>query len=524
MELPDLTDPARLWWLLLLPVLYLLARPPFPRRVVDTAHMAQWLRAQQRLGRRRVRFRRLRFLLMVLAFTLSVVAFAGPRSRGAPGPTRLAVLLDSSASMGEATGSESPYGQAVALIRARLSTLPADIEVRLARIADQVEVSVGAAESILSLLEASPRGAGLVSLERLAEGLLDRDTAVWTLTDGLGTTRPPQLGALTILGVPGDNVGFVAGELTDSWPLPEVRVDYEIRSFAAVTRTVTVAVEGPVEPVQPAQFELPAGGARTSSIELRRTGAGLLRIHLQTEGDLLAADDQLAWQLPGPPAPVIAALADEESGPWLHAAAVALAEESGGTVVEGVSAAGFLLVEGGVMDVVPGRSRGLYFGTRPPGPPPDPRDLWHPVVVDWDRQDPLTAGLDLSDLRIDQALPRVLPAGKTLIRGERGPLMVVVEEEDRATVHTAFRMSDSNIGLLPAFPQLLRRSLSRAYGQPARPRPAPPRLLSAAESELRWAAGQPRNRPLPEFGRAGDSLVVPLLLLALVALAARVYT
>ena len=116
-----------------------------------------------------------------------------------------------------------------------------------------------------------------------------------------------------------------------------------------------------------------------------------------------------------------------------------------------------------------------------------------------------------------------LPPGKTLISGERGPLMVVVESGDRATVHTAFRMADSNIGLLPAFPQLLRRSLSRAYGEPARPRPEPPRLLSPAESELRHAAGQVRNRPLPEFGRDGSSLAVPVLLLGLLALAVRVY-
>ena len=29
-----------------------------------------------------------------------------------------------------------------------------------------------------------------------------------------------------------------------------------------------------------------------------------------------------------------------------------------------------------VMDLLPGSSRGLYFGTRPPGPPPDPREIW----------------------------------------------------------------------------------------------------------------------------------------------------
>ena len=102
--------------------------------------------------------------------------------------------------------------------------------------------------------------------------------------------------------------------------------------------------------------------------------------------------------------------------------------------------------------------------------------------------------------------------------------MVLVEGVDRATIHTAFRMSDSNIGLLPAFPQLLRRSLSRAYGQPARPRALAPRLLSPVESDLRGGVRRPRDRPLPSFGRPGTSLAVVLLLLALLAMAVRVYT
>ena len=176
------------------------------------------------------------------------------------------------------------------------------------------------------------------------------------------------------------------------------------------------------------------------------------------------------------------------------------------------------------MDMEPGRRRALYFGTRPDSTALQPQDLWRqPVVVDWDRSDPLTAGMDLSDLRIDDALSGILPEGKTLIQGERGALMVLVEGEERATIHTAFRMSDSNIGLLPAFPQLLRRSLSRAYGQPALPRPVLPRLLSLLESDLRGGEVRPGDRPLRAFGRPGRSLAVPLLILALLCLAVRVY-
>ena len=429
--------------------------------------------------------------------------------------------------MGARAGDQSPWEQAVGRLRAELVNLPGLVTVKLALCGEKVEVSGELSEEVLARLEEEepPSAVGRISFEELAAGLRDEDNAVWTLTDGLGPSRPPRVGPLTMLGGPVDNIGLIHGELTDLWPLPELHIEFDVASFASTTQQVLVAVEGPVESIAPLSLELPPGARRRAALELRRTGAGRLRLFLESEGNWLQADDELAWQLPGPPAPAIAVLAEEESGPWIHAAARALAEESGGTVVEGVPAAGFLLVEGGVMEMEPGRRRALYFGTRPPGAPLEPRSVWsEAVVVDWDRQDPLTAGLDLSDLRIDHALSGILPPGKPLILGERGPLMVLVEGVDRATIHTAFRMSDSNIGLLSAFPQLLRRSLSRAYGQPARPRALAPRLLSPAESDLRGGGLRPRDRPLPTFGRPGTSLVVLLLLLALLAMALRVYT
>ena len=104
MDLPDLTSPENLLWLLLLPILYWLARPPRPRQAVTTPHLAQWLRARDRLRRRPVRFRWLRFLLLLLAYAASVVALSGPSYGGREGPTALAVVLDASASMGAGRG------------------------------------------------------------------------------------------------------------------------------------------------------------------------------------------------------------------------------------------------------------------------------------------------------------------------------------------------------------------------------------------------------------------------------------
>ena len=97
-----LEHPERLWALLILPVLYWLARPPRPRRVVATAHLAVWDAALRRLGRRDARFRRLRFWLLAVAAIAVVFATAAPRLADRAGPRRYVVVLDRSPGTGPA--------------------------------------------------------------------------------------------------------------------------------------------------------------------------------------------------------------------------------------------------------------------------------------------------------------------------------------------------------------------------------------------------------------------------------------
>lgn len=93
----DLTHGERLWWLAALPVLWLLARPLRPKAIVATPYLALWKRAQERLGRRPLRVRWWRLLLLAAAFASAALAFAGARAGHRGGPTALAVLLDDSA-------------------------------------------------------------------------------------------------------------------------------------------------------------------------------------------------------------------------------------------------------------------------------------------------------------------------------------------------------------------------------------------------------------------------------------------
>jgi len=130
-EPPTLSHPERLWVLLLLPLLWWLLQPLRPRVVLLTAHLRQWLLAQERLRRRPIRRHWPRLLLLLLAFTAGVLAMAGPTAAGRTGAPRLLVLLDGSASMAAARPGGSPFDQALARLRRELLQLPASVEVQL---------------------------------------------------------------------------------------------------------------------------------------------------------------------------------------------------------------------------------------------------------------------------------------------------------------------------------------------------------------------------------------------------------
>lgn len=526
MELPALSRPEQLWWLLpLLPLLWWLALPPRPRRVLVTAHRAQWLRALGALRRRPPRFRPVRLLLLLLGAVAVALAAAAPATRPRPGPERLLVLLDGSASMAAQRGGATAFARALETVRRELAALPAHVEVEVVQVnGGGVQRWSGPAARALASVRA-PEGALPAPLPELgAAAAASGRTAVWTVTDGRGAV--PDVGALSCTGAPAGNGALLAVAVRDGWPLPELEVQAELCWYGPGAAEGRLAIEGAVMETGERTVALPAGERVAVRLALRRTRAGgPLGLRLSVPGDALALDDGWAAVLPPLPAPRIAVLADGEPGStFATRAAEALAAEVGGEVVAATAGeeAGLLLVEGGSAALEPGSAPFWTFGTLRPGEKPA---VWaDPLVVDWDRQDPLMAGLDWSELRIAHALDGALPEGQELLWGsgagrERRPLAVLVEGARAASLHFAFRLQDSNLGLLPAFPQLLRRGFLRAHREAARiavttPPPAP------EESDLRGPP-PPADRPLPGFGAPARPLAPWCLLLALVLLAVR---
>lgn len=524
----NLTHAAHLWWLLVLPLLFWLALPPRPRQRAWTAHLVQWRLAQKALRQKPPRLSGLRFLLLALACTAAVLAHAGPVLAGTPGPTRLVVLLDASASMAARHDGRSAFDVATQAVRQKLSELPENVEVTVLRCGGDLVRRHGPSARALQDI-GRPAGALAVDLDALAAQVAGPNTVVWTLSDGQGQQRLPAAGALTCVGAAGPNAAIVAVRTIDRWPLPGFSVAVDMSWCGPEARRGEVQVTGAVLDTPPLSIELQPRAVQTVSVELERLAkGGLLQVRLVVAGDVLPDDDVYEVELPPLPAPRIAVLADAEAGPSFAAmAAKTLAEEVGGQVVPsgpGVEV-GLLLVDGGNVAIAPGRVRAICFGSqfdaqRVPVP-------WlEPQFADWDRSSPLTAGLDLSELRVHCAFRETLPAGKAFLWAEhtlegRVPLAAVAGDDSRASVHFAFRLQDSNLPLLSAFPQLLRRAFVRAYGAAAKLKVRSPAIAPGEQDLASRAVGA--DRPLPPFGTPDRELAAWSLLLGLCALALRAF-
>lgn len=524
-----LLAPHALWWFAAVPLIVWLALPPRPRAVVWTPHLAEWQKAWLSLRRRPRQHAGLRLALLLVACAAAVLATADPVTIARDGPDRLVVLLDGSASMAAQDAEQrTAFERACTTLRGELARVPEHVDVTLLRCGGPLLRRHGASARTLHDV-GEPRGALHADLDALAKAALrDGRTAVWTATDGQGDAHVPVNGALTFVGAPNDNVAIVAVRTIDRWPLPSLSLSIDVTAFTRAAVDGELRVTGAITAPIVRALHLEPDAPQSLAIDVERVAAGgELEVRIAFPRDGMAADDRWLVRLPPLPAPRIAVLADAEAGPFVHAAADALAAEVGGVVVEGGAGdrVGLVLTDGGSAPIAPGQVRAICFGTR--WSESASVEPWlEPRVADWDRTNALTTGLDLSELVVQTAFPGTLPAGEPFLwaldaAGGRVPLGVVVASANTASIHFAFRLQDGNLGLLAAFPQLLRRAFVRAHGTAATATVlTPPPVV--AESDLRRITAT-ADRPLPPFGSVPVPLAVPFLLVGLLALVVRTF-
>lgn len=493
MELPTLTSPERLWWLAAAVfVLWRLAQPPRPRAALATAHPAQWRLAQERLRRRPQRFRALRWLLLCLACAMLGLAAAGPVDAGSRAARRVTFLVDGSASMGarDASG-RTAFARAIERARELAQRAPKHLEVEAVVLrGGSIERRRG--DSARSLVDVGePSGSLPAPLADLAAALEREDSLVWSLGDGQsGDGAAPLVGAWTPIVSAARNVALLDPQVDRDAPRNRLRVRALLASFADEPLRVSLRVEGATAG-EDREAELGARKSMPVEWDLeRRPEGGTVRIVVAAPADVLSGDDAFEILVPPQPRARIAVQAEESAAPFAAAAGKALAESVGGSLVEAAPGAsvGFLIVEGGLGELPSDPGPMVSFGRSRAGALPWPS----PLVVDWDRSEPMFDGLDLSELEIAHALTGSLPTGKTLMTGQLpdgslAPLAVAVDGPRGRAVHFAFRLQDSSLGLLAAFPQMLLRC--HESSQPGRGVVETRRGdVPSSESDLQFAA------------------------------------
>ena len=221
--------------------------------------------------------------------------------------------------------------------------------------------------------------------------------------------------------------------------------------------------------------EIDAGRPPRDSVDftLDLTSAATIRVGVENvAGDALAADDEAFVFVP-PPRPLKVMLVSD-GNPWLEQALGALNVEPPQVIATGA----FDPAAPGDADVIvfdryspptlPDAGQFLYFG----GTPPPEAGLTHATndagqklflegqgVLDWKRDDPMLAGLNLAPIYVAEAAQLSVPLeAQVLVEGTRGPL-IALHREGARTHLVAFDVLPSNWPLKVTFPVFMHNAV-----------------------------------------------------------------
>lgn len=114
------------------------------------------------------------------------------------------------------------------------------------------------------------------------------------------------------------------------------------------------------------------------------------------------------------------------------------------------------------------RGRAFFFFQAPPpwekDFPAQRTGMEESIVTDWLRSSPFLKSLELSDLFVQGVLQGEIPFGSTpLVFSTSGPLLFHGSERGRFYLFFPFRLTQTNLPLLPAFPLLFRNALEEFF-------------------------------------------------------------
>jgi hypothetical protein len=474
-----LLQPSGLWFLLALPaifVLYLIQsryRPQVVASLLLWKHMARDLEAEA--AWRRPRWDLLLALQLLVALAVAI-ALARPAIPGS-GQPRLAIVLDTSASMGARDVPPSRLAAARQTVEDVINSAAPDTRISLvtAGLEPEVKVENGSSANVMDALgtiqQPENDSGDLLTAVRVASGIAAADAStqpasqVVVVTDGaFNVTLPPQPVPVAFRLVGGGGQGLALSEV--SLRRPVEGGDF-LDGFARVvnggtdTQTTTLAIlaDGVLVDHAPLQVE---GSSQAEATFHVPSGAQSLSVGLTDRGALPAADRvDLAgfarW------ARRVTVVSDAPTT-WEHVLSVVPNLSTRSVRVADYSAADSAPDDIYLFDNFAPSSLPAASGLILVNPPDSASSILTRTdslqrqrrAVSFDASDPLLAGVDIAPLNVQQLERASTPAwAAASVAAEDTPLILHGRLGDQRAVVFAFDPNKSNLPHLAAFPQLM---------------------------------------------------------------------
>jgi hypothetical protein len=468
----NLLTPVGLWFLLALPVIFILYLIQSRYRPQVVASLLLWKRMARDLEAeaswRRPRWDLL-LVLQLLVALLAGLALARPALPGGGGP-RLVMVLDLSASMAARDVQPTRFAAALQQVAAVTAAAAPDARITLitAGAKPRVVVDNGTPANIagaLDGLQPEPNAGDLANALRVATGLAAPDAAngsqVIVVTDGaLDLSLPRQAVPVSFKLVGGSGQNLSVSEVSLRRPID--RIDYlagfaRVVNFGGEPRSTTITILADSLPVDRAPLQVPAAGHAEATFHVP-VNSQSVSVVLSERGALAAGDRvNLAGYVRGARR---ATIVSEAPASWEHVLSV-------------VTTRSVRPQDLSTLDVTPEDI--LLFDNVAPSPdlpssalivvnPPEQSTLLTRIdpqlrqrrVDRFDPEDPLLRGLDIAPLNVQQVQRVAAPVwAASAVDAEDTPLILHGRlGEQRAVVFT-FDPNKSNLPHLAAFPQLM---------------------------------------------------------------------
>ncbi|HEV8438392.1 MAG TPA: VWA domain-containing protein [Methylomirabilota bacterium] len=453
-------------------------------------------------------------LLQILALLALTLALARPAvTVMGHGAKRVAIVMDSSASMKATDVSPSRFVQAQREALALLSRLGEGAEVMVIEAGVQPRVIVPFTRrheqvaSALRSMQARDLPNKLGEAIRTSRALVGQDprAEIYVFTDGAHPGSIPAQGddvRLRWVGVGrrSNNVGITNLAVRRNYfGAFNSQAFLSVANFSAERQTFSLTLTLDDEALAEKTLTLDPEVRRAVVVPFTDRGGGIVRARLNVTDDLEA--DNVAYAVIPPPR-AISVLLVSPGNLFLEKALktdpqVTLEVRAADAYHGGMEAFDVVVLDS-VSPPRIGNGRFVLVNTVPGDVPLEVLGrLDNPIIMDWDRNHPIMRQIDLAKVAIEDAMRvRPLAAGKTLVEAVGGPIVYALEERERKAVLFGFDLFKSDFPLRVAFPLMLSKSLRWLH-------PA-----GLDQSSLQLQTGQPILLPV-EYGVTTATVITP---------------